>query len=289
MVTSNNLSSDFEYKRYFKIVLSNRWATIESKIKNYTNLYDIIDIDWWHQQIENSVREVPNISFFALDDQNDALYRQLDSYLREIRAKSCSVEYNELRSKLNGAECQGTLFEIILLGLLLENTKRDQIKVYDCTGNTTKNECSIEIDNRWISIEASSMKMYEKDLRKLNEIAVGAEKNGFSTGSFCAHPPLDEAKRLRSKFQDKFPQLIKNIPNVIFFLNMTKLYGNLIVDYCFNEMDWCPSELSRVYFFTRKGLLKKYDNVSSSYRLTGNEIEYLDKIADLLPINMYFK
>ena len=267
-----------------------KWASIQTAINSYHDLNAIIDFDWWEQQIQEINNEVPNNLFFALDDQDKKNCQLLDHYIHMVRSKILAKQYRQLRSKLNSKDCIGTLFEIILLGILLDNTKQDCIKIFDRIERKSNiNECSIKIHDRWISIEASSMKMYEQDLRKLNEIAVGTEKNGFSTGSFWAHTPLDEAKRLRSKFEDKFSQLTNNMPNVIFFLNMTNLYGNLIVDYCFNKMDWCPPELSRVYFFTTKGLLKKYDNILSSYQLTENEMQYLDRIADLLPLSMYFK
>lgn len=263
---------------------------ILTRIQLYPCIRDVINNNW-RKHIDKNISNstIPNYMFHVLSSIDDKNCKRLNLYLNKIKATSPKVCYKELQNKFSSKEPIGTLFEVIVLGHMMESiTDQSRIKLYQKSSDNKINDCSVKIDRDWINIEVTALKQTDIDGKAENELQQKMDQSKAMIG-FVLHPSkrISESDRLKRKIDDKYNQLSQKYRNIMYLLLFDAFPRKEIVDACFSNMP-CWTNLHQVYIYRRpEGAEASYRNTMANF--TKIENDFFEIFYKTLPINDYVK
>jgi hypothetical protein len=225
---------------------------VRSKVKKSELLSSIFDEDFFKdvkkQIIEKKDKPGPLISIFIwLIDDIDNDGSQIDSlekYLQLIISHPGSKKkhINDLKAQLRGNQALEALFEISVIGNLLNAFGNEKISLYPKTTNNRNVELSIRVIEREVFIEVTALMESKKDREERERVY--CECGDFRVGPLCMEY---YSTRFESKLRCKSNQFPSEKPTAL-----------MVYIFDFWPDRWAIEDALKDNHFERVGLLLQF-------------------------------
>ncbi len=222
----------------------------------------------------------PINSFFLLflDDSEKGFTQTtlLEKYLKLVVEHSTATnsDRNHIKGQIKTDNSVDTLFEISILGNLLNQLPSGDVELFPRTVGKKDVEARIKLDDRWIYLDATTLNDSEGETKELTELL----NKGGGVGKGMWVDFQRDTDRFIKKMEYKSSQFMPNTPNVL----AISLFGTRPM---FIHTEWGAKvgtivpKISLLLEFNRKDLKNVTDeNCDSSCPLTDREIARLKEL-----------
>lgn len=225
---------------------------VQSKVKKSELLSSIFDEDFFKDVKKQIIKKkdkpgpLSSIFIWLMDDiDNDgSQIDSLEKYLQLIISHPGSKKkhINDLKAQLHGNQALEALFEISVIGNLLNAFGNEKISLYPRTNNNKNVELSIKLVKREVFLEVTALMESERD-RKERE-GVYSKGANFRAGPLCVNY---YSTRFKSKLDCKSGQFPSKKPTVL-----------IVYVFDFLPDEWVIEDALKGNHFERIGLLLQF-------------------------------
>lgn len=152
---------------------------------------------------------------FFIDD-SDKDFKQtklLEKYLKLIvdHPTTTNADRNHIKGQIKTGNSVDTLFEISILGNLLNQLPHDEIELFPRSVGKKDVEARIKLVDRWVYLDATTLNDSEGETKELTELL----NKGGGVGKGMWVDFQRDMDRFIKKIEYKSPQFIPNTPNVL--------------------------------------------------------------------------
>lgn len=215
---------------------------------------------------------------FFLDDSEKGFVQTnlLEKYLKLIveHSTTTNADRNHIKGQIKTDNSVDTLFEVSVLGNLLNHLPPGDIELFPRTVGKKDVEARIKLEERWIYLDATTLNDSEGETKELTDLL----NKGGGVGKGMWIDFQRDMDRFIKKMEYKSPQFIPKMPNVL----VISIFGTRPLSI---HDEWSATSptivpnISLLMEFDRKDLnTVTTENCDSSCPLTEKEINRLKKM-----------
>ncbi len=152
---------------------------------------------------------------FFMDDSDNGFgqTKRLEKYLKLIieHSTTTNADRSHIKGQIKTDNSVDTLFEISILGNLLNQLPPGDIELFPTTVGKKDVEARIKLDSRWIYLDATTLNDSEGETKELTDLL----NKGGGVGKGMWVDFQRDTDRFIKKMEYKSPQFMPNTPNVL--------------------------------------------------------------------------